>query len=79
RGIAFIYPLLEKVFIREFFFYNGETEQAFLTHMAKSFPGKEIIYQNNPNAPFLKYKGMIKGLDENIQIVPDIYMGMMLD
>lgn len=78
-GMAFVYPQKDKTIIREFFFYDEEIKQEYLFFMGQSYPLKNIFYYNNPNAPFLNYKGMIKNLDGNTQLPADIYMSMMLD
>lgn len=78
-GIAFLYPQKEIITIREFFYFDEEIKREFLNTININYAGKEIIIHNNPNAPFLKYGGMIKSLDESIDPVCDIYMSMMLD
>lgn len=78
-GMVFLYPKQEEVIIKEFFFYDSEIKQDFLFFIGQFSSQKKIIYYNNPNAPFLKYNGMIKSLDKTVESVQNIYMSMMLD
>lgn len=78
-GFAFIFPQEDKVLVKELYYHDEEIKQEFLLFIGKNYPGKEIIIQNNPDAPFLRYKGMIKNLTDNNPLPKDIYMSMMLD
>lgn len=77
-GSAFIYPQEEKIIVKEIFYTDEEIRQELIYTIGKNYPEKEIIIQNKPNAPFEKFKGLIKSLDETTPPL-DIYMSMMLD
>ena len=79
-GFAFIFLREEKVFIKEFYYDDEEIYREFLLFIGKIEPDKKIVIQNNSRTPFLRYKGMIKNLADNNNLLPkDIYMSMMLD
>ncbi|MDL2257316.1 GNAT family N-acetyltransferase [Bacteroidales bacterium OttesenSCG-928-I14] len=67
-----------KVIVKEFFYYDSEIRQEFLIALRNNYPNSEIILMNEPGSPFLRYKGMIKTLDDR-QETKNIYMNMMLD
>lgn len=78
-GAAFLYIQENNILIKEILYYNEEICQKFIDFIDKTFCPKKIIIKNNPHAPFLKYQGMIKSLDNNMNVTPDIYMSLMLD
>ena len=79
-GFAFIFVREDKIVIKEFYCHDEEIKQIFLLFIGKIHPDKEIIIQNNPDAHFLRYKGMIKNLTDSDNPLPkDIYLSMMLD
>ena len=79
-GFAFVFVREDKVEMKEAYYQDEEIEQVFLLFIEKMNPNKEIMIQNNPDAPFLRYKGMIKNLTDNHTPIPkDIYLNMMLD
>ncbi|MDH8702437.1 putative acetyltransferase [Dysgonomonadaceae bacterium PH5-43] len=77
-GVAFTCVDNNSADICELFFHDDEIKNDFLCSIYQYYPQREIIYYNNPNAPFLKYKGMLKSLSGDTAET-SIYMSMMLD
>ncbi len=77
-GILFALPGEDHVVVKEFFYFDGEIKNEFVKVLQQAYPGKELLWINDPATPFVSYKGMIKSFD-NSPIDPFIYMSMMLD
>jgi len=77
-GVAFVYSTKEETFIKEFFSFDDEIKGEFLKTI-KEYYQQKITILNDYSAPFSKYKGMIKNLNETAVSATDIYMSMMLD
>jgi predicted acetyltransferase len=78
-GIAFTFFQEERVFIKEFFYFDEEIKGEFLKKISEYYQNKEITICNDSSTPFLKYQGMIKRLDESDVVSTGIYMSMMLN
>jgi predicted acetyltransferase len=79
QGMAFSLKREKQLILKEFFYQDEAVKQKFLKSVCEQYPQEEIKLLNEPNAPFVRYKGMIKSLSESKEPVTDIYPGMMLD
>jgi hypothetical protein len=77
-GIAFAFSTGTQTVLKEFFYYDSEMKTEFLQAINGYFPQQKITVLNDENAPFLRYKGMIKPLTDTL-VSTDIYMSQMLD
>ncbi len=60
-------------------FCDEAIKESFLSAISKFSGKKEIIEINSPNNPFSHYCGMMRVLDESLNISNDIYMNTMLN
>lgn len=78
-GVAFCLKERDRVLIKEFFYFDSEIEQSFLSVITDHFQTESLFIQTYDSSPLAICRGMIKKMREDTKIPPNIYMSMMLD
>jgi GNAT superfamily N-acetyltransferase len=78
-GWAFTYRAGTQIVLKEFFYQDETVRNTFLQSIQAYYALEKLVIFNNPDAPFVRYKGMIKPLNETKKLITGIYAGMMLD
>jgi hypothetical protein len=79
EGWAFSFREKDQIILKEFFYRDKTIKQFFLQAIRAYYALEKLTIYNDPEAPFVRYKGMIKALNETKELITDIYAGMMLD
>jgi GNAT superfamily N-acetyltransferase len=78
-GWAFTFREKNQIVVKEFFYRDEAVRQIFLQSIQAAYELDKLLIFNEPDAPFVRYKGMIKPLHSTKKIITGIYAGLMLD
>jgi GNAT superfamily N-acetyltransferase len=78
-GWAFTFREGDQIVLKEFFYRDETVRNTFLSSIQAYYDLEKLVIFNSPDAPFVRYKGMIKPLNETKKTITGIYAGMMLD
>jgi predicted acetyltransferase len=78
EGWAFTFREENKTVVKEFFYRNETAKQTFLQSIQARYGTENPVIFDDSDAPFVRYKGMIKSLTAK-KIITDIYAGSMMD
>jgi ribosomal protein S18 acetylase RimI-like enzyme len=78
-GWAFTFREGAQIVLKEFFYRDETVRNTFLQSIQAYYALEKLVIFNSPDAPFVRYKGMIKPLKETKKPITGIYASMMLD